>query len=305
MQNFIIFLIALNFSACNVPKKATADTVESPTFKILYDLARPDTTFLMPAELIEISALSMMSDPSKMCTLQDERGILYILDKKTGSVTSKIVFESKGDFEGLEVVGDVAYAAKSNGTLYEITKFGTEEQQIKQLKSFLTKKNNIEGLGYDELKNNLLLACKGSGSETETFRRDIFAFNLKNKTVAAEAVYSISNQQIVDFIHQTPTLDSTEFEIYLHPSAAEDWKLGPSAVALHPVSHDVYLLSSVGKLFLVLDYKTGKLKYLQKLDKKIHAQPEGIVFDKDGTLYISNEGKKGSGGMIHRFGTHK
>jgi DNA-binding beta-propeller fold protein YncE len=40
---------------------------------------------------------------------------------------------------------------------------------------------------------------------------------------------------------------------------------------------------------------------LEKLNKKIHSQPEGIVFGKDGTLYISNEGKKEGNGTVSIF----
>jgi uncharacterized protein YjiK len=37
-----------------------------------------------------------------------------------------------------------------------------------------------------------------------------------------------------------------------------------------------------------------------KMDKSVHRQPEGICFDIDGTLYISNEGK-GEVAQLHVF----
>jgi DNA-binding beta-propeller fold protein YncE len=46
---------------------------------------------------------------------------------------------------------------------------------------------------------------------------------------------------------------------------------------------------------------TGEIIGLEKLNKKIHSQPEGIVFGKDGTLYISNEGKKEGNGTVSIF----
>ena len=36
------------------------------------------------------------------------------------------------------------------------------------------------------------------------------------------------------------------------------------------------------------------------LDKKLHAQPEGITFDEEGNLYISNEGKNGIA-MLYKY----
>ena len=46
---------------------------------------------------------------------------------------------------------------------------------------------------------------------------------------------------------------------------------------------------------LLIINQAGEIQHMVKLSKKIHRQPEGITFAKDGTLYISNEGKGGHG----------
>jgi len=46
---------------------------------------------------------------------------------------------------------------------------------------------------------------------------------------------------------------------------------------------------------LLIMNTAGEIQYLAKLNKKVHRQPEGITFGKDGTLYIANEGKGGHG----------
>ena len=48
----------------------------------------------------------------------------------------------------------------------------------------------------------------------------------------------------------------------------------------------------------------GQLLHIEKLRKEVHAQPEGLCFDQDGTLYIANEGK-GAKGRILRFDYHQ
>ena len=67
---------------------------------------------------------------------------------------------------------------------------------------------------------------------------------------------------------------------------------GPSGIAIHPKTREIYIISSVGKLLVILD-KKGNLKYFEKLNADIFKQPEGICFEQDGTLYISSEGKSG------------
>jgi secreted PhoX family phosphatase len=49
----------------------------------------------------------------------------------------------------------------------------------------------------------------------------------------------------------------------------------------------------LGKTLFVLS-KEGKLKHIEKLEKEILPQPEGITFDADGTLYIASEGRDGA-----------
>ncbi|NNF02647.1 MAG: hypothetical protein HKN22_08170, partial [Bacteroidia bacterium] len=54
-------------------------------------------------------------------------------------------------------------------------------------------------------------------------------------------------------------------------------------------SKDIYILSSVGELILILDDK-GNFKNCSGLPDELFLQPEGICFDDDAVLYIANEG---------------
>ena len=303
MNYSLRLLILLNVANCQSNQTNAEKTRDTTRQTVPYDLSKPDATLEMPAELTEISGLSLSpSVPDQLCAVQDEQGILFFLDKKTGAVTAKIPFETKGDFEGLEVVGQSAYVVKSSGALYEVKKFDTPTPTVRIIKSSLTKKNNLEGLGYDAATNSLLLACKDAGGNTETFVREVYSFSLKTMELNKKPTYSISNQQMATFIKSNATaLDVEDFGAYLQPDEAEGWKFGPSAIAVHPISHAIYLLSSVGKILVVLDHDSGNIIGMQKLSKKNQTQPEGIVFDSDGTLYISNEGKKGTAGNIQRF----
>jgi uncharacterized protein YjiK len=76
-------------------------------------------------------------------------------------------------------------------------------------------------------------------------------------------------------------------------------KFSPSAIAVHPITGEIYVTSSKGKLLLVLD-RQGRIVHLEKLKKSLHTQPEGICFDADGTMFIANEGKDGKA-KIYKF----
>jgi uncharacterized protein YjiK len=56
----------------------------------------------------------------------------------------------------------------------------------------------------------------------------------------------------------------------------------------------------VNKLLVVTD-RNWKAKEVCQLDGNTFNQPEGIAFDKDGNLFISNEGDDLSQGNILKF----
>ena len=71
----------------------------------------------------------------------------------------------------------------------------------------------------------------------------------------------------------------------------------PSAIAIHPLTDEIYITSSVGKLLVVLD-REGLISDVHALNPALFRQPEGICFSPEGDLYISNEGKEGKGYIL-------
>jgi hypothetical protein len=66
--------------------------------------------------------------------------------------------------------------------------------------------------------------------------------------------------------------------------------LEPSAAAVHPLTGELFILSSAGK-WLMVTSPTFSPKTIHALDPELFRQPEGISFDPSGNLYISNEGQ--------------
>ncbi len=71
----------------------------------------------------------------------------------------------------------------------------------------------------------------------------------------------------------------------------------PSAIAVHPLTGDIYLIGTVGKLLLIYSSE-GQLKNIQRLEGKYFIQPEGLCITVNGDIYISNEGRYGKGNIL-------
>ncbi len=237
-----------------------------------YDLDHPELLAEMPEILGEISGLGMHGD--ELFAIQDEDGILFRLSTADGSVRGQYAFWGEGDYEGVEVVGDAVWVTKSNGRLYEILGYGTEDQEVNEYNTWLNGDNDVEGLAYDAANHRLLLACKDDpkGNGLDKANRYIFAFDLATRKLGEEAVFSIPRED--DF--------------------------APSSLAIHPLTGQLFLTSSVGNQLLVAR-ADGTIETVKLLDKQWFPQPEGLTFAPDGTLYLSTEARYGAPGRIYRL----
>lgn len=294
---------SLDAASVEAEKPQTANGKEnklatSAMYRFAYDFKKETAEFKLPKKLVEISGLSMSSDGRFLLAVNDEQGKIFFINKSTGEIVREVKFGKSGDYEGVEMVQDKIYALKSNGTIYELESFEEEEVSAKSYNTPLNTDNNLEGLAYDKSRHRLLLACKKYAGEEEILEknkyiRSVYAFDLKTKQLLKEPVYRVNRKKTL---------------IAKNVKAASWWQeeladsFAPSGMAVHPKSGNIYLLSSPGKLLLVLN-PAGEAIHLERLDKKQFRQPEGICFEKNGVLFISSEGnaKKGVNGEILRF----
>ena len=285
--------------SCDAPEPPKEELPISITlvdgYRLPYNFMAPDKSMQLEYALLEISGLSLMGKEN-LAAVQDEEGKVYILNKE-GKITREFDFFTRGDYEGVEVVGDKVYVVKSNGNIYGIKNIGQDNQEVKIFETHLNKLANIEGLGYDQKNHRLLLAAKGKMDKDPTFSRSVYAFDLNTGRLAQKPVFTIDLAQVQGYLDSDQPVKYLEkISEKLNP-AEGGFTFAPSGIAVHPITGNYYLISSVGKMMMVVSPK-GKIIHIEKFKKKIHPQPEGICFENDGTMWISNEGKAGSPKLI-------
>jgi uncharacterized protein YjiK len=233
----------------------------------------------LPEDLLEISGLSVV-DNERFACVQDEMGTVYIYNTTTSAIEKKIPFTNPGDFEGIAVVDKAIWVVRADGLLFELD-MDKKDMITREHKTSLTEKHNIEGLCYDKANQRLLLASK-DGDEGKSEKKGIYAFDLVQKKFTREPVYEVDL-----------TMSGKDGETKKGKKQA----IKPSGIAIHPVSGEIYITDGPKSRLLILD-KTGGFKEVHKLGKEFQ-QPEGIAFRDNGELFISNEGSKTPGNIIH------
>jgi uncharacterized protein YjiK len=287
-----ISLILLSFSIHLAAQEADKYKLyEHEDYDFPYQLGKPDHSWELPGKLKEISGLSFINK-FKVACVQDEKGNIYIFDLRSGEIEQKIDFEDDGDYEGIEVVGEDAWVLKSNGTLFEVANFLKDETpKVRKYATELTGKNDAEGLGYDPLNNNLLLACKGhpfvEDKKGKEFKA-IYNFSLDHKKLDLNPFFLIVMDTVKYYKnYNTMTQLGVELMAFISDSKG-DVSFQPSGIAVHPESGNFYIIASVGNLLIVYS-RDGTMLAMIKLRNKYFKQPEGIGFCPDGSLFISNE----------------
>ena len=241
----------------------------------IYSLSQPDNIWKMPKILKEISGIEINNQ--KIICNNDEDGDLFIFNLKTKKIERTIRFAKKGDFEDIAIEESDAFVLRSDGAIFEVKNYMKNPQILKH-KTFLTKIDDTEGLFFDASKNRLLIACKGNSDKYAKGLRLIYEFLLEDMQLSPKPVLTLSQKEI-----------QSKYKIKNH--------LAPSGIAIHPITKNIYILSSVGKMLVECTPK-GKLQKVYNLNYSHFQQPEGISFDINGDLYISNEAKRGKANIL-------
>lgn len=263
---------------------------------IAYDLAHP-AVYNLPEDLREVSGISFyQGDPSLLYAEQDEKGRLYWLAPGADKA-SHYDFGKDGDYEDLAFVGKQAVFLKSNGTLYSFDftpATGADGSpvtgKLQEWKDLLPK-GEYEGLYADTARKQLYVLCKEC--KNEDHKKTVTIFRLDNNTKG----WTLSGSSQVDV-----TMISTLSHELNDKGKSKQKKINfrPSAISFNTRTNEWYILSSVNKM-LVVTGADWQVKGVYPLDSKLFAQPEGMCFDRDNNLYISNEGPQGSKGTVLKF----
>jgi uncharacterized protein YjiK len=259
---------------------------------VKYDLSKPVNKWELPPQLSEISGIVKL-DNNQMLAIEDLHPTLYILNLGNGkaSIADTISFydtaKDKFDIEDVAVIGNDAYALWSHGSIFKITDW-KKSKQVKEIETGLDKKNNTEGLAYDPVTGNLLIACKNeSGVEDEKkSARALYELDIKKETLLDKPFLVVESKD-------------------LKAISGDKIKFFPSGVAVNPSTHDIYVISTKDTKCMAQFSHDGQLKTFTYLDKDLLEQPEGISFDPAGNLFISTEGKHGNPAYIYQFGLMK
>ena len=255
--------------------KPAANSVAANATPYVFD--QPEEKQL-PSDLTEISGINYLPG-NKLAAQQDEDGIIFIVDPLTGNIDSSYQFGPANDYEDIVAVGDYYYLLNSNGDIYKADRKNPSKRTTAMF-TFGKKNKEFESLYAAGDGKHLVLICKSCSGKDYSDAIDAYSFDLEKETYDPAPVYAIDEA----LVRKNFQMGKKGFR--------------PSAAAIHPVEKKLYVLCSVGSVLLVANL-SGEVENVYALSSKLYPQPEGIAFAPNGDLYISNEGGRGYGTLLH------
>jgi len=300
---FGIYLILIFFSGgCgnseesqkdSKPQETAIDSGLIPEFP--YRLKKPDWKLKLPGYMQEISGLTYAGENLLGC-IGDELGLIDFIDVSTGKIVRQVEIGEHGDFEGIEVAGNRIWALRSDGKIFRICGYESDNPDVSSFATEMDPDCNAEGLGFDAGSGNLLITCKGDPGKGKNRKgkKAIFLFDTLTKRISAEPFLLIDPDKFQTF--RNNAISGGRLDFFDEEAVNE---FNPSAIAVHPVTTEIYILSANERRLVVVS-KGGEILAVKKLDPDHFIQPEGIAFDNAGNLFIASEGG-GKEGEIRRF----
>ena len=236
-----------------------------------YNLNKPEK-FRMPSALHEISGLAFINGaPDTIYTEEDNDGkIFHFSLANINPIVTR--FAGKGDFEDISICDGFVVMLRSDGVLFTIPLQQTQVKEAVAVQKFeqLLPAGEYEGLASDA-SGKIYALCKHCEGEKTSKLGGGYIFQLSGTGgLVAAGDFSLDIKSVEKL------------------TGGGKIKFHPSALAQHPVDHSWYILSGVNKLLVITD-PAWNVKEVYPLNPALFPQPEGIAFDKNNNLYISNE----------------
>jgi uncharacterized protein YjiK len=244
-----------------------------------------DGTMKLPPSLSELSGMVALDEHTIAC-VQDELGVVFIVDLQGKKPIRSVSFGKDGDYEGVAAIGDALWVLRSDGVLQELAL--DAGRLISRHTYKLPFEGEFEGLCVDAAGEHLLVLPKGpvDGKRREKKRRRIIAFHLLLRTALKQPIMTLKVNDIEAQIEErdlpgprrTTAKGNRKVDLGLR---------GSELLALP--GGDLLMLSPKDRLLLRLN-SDGDVVATQELDMNLLPQPEAMALLPDGRLLIGSEG---------------
>jgi hypothetical protein len=287
-------------AACNadVAQDPAATPQDAADAHSPFAFSKPVAVVALPNALREISGMVALDDARIAC-VQDEKGLLYEVALKDGTILSTARFGPDGDYEGVARTSDRWFFARSDGVLLEVGIDKDGKLLAPEEIALALPQRDLEALAFDPPVEGraarLLLAGKEppEGDKQERDQRFVLALDPTKRALDEQPAWSLSRKAIRAHAAELRSAGRDDGEQTPKPKLA----MHISEIAVQPATGTLWILSGPDRALLAVD-RAGSLLAIQVFDEGLLPQPEALAFLPCGDLVVASEGKDGPARLV-------
>ena len=275
--NSLFIILLIFFAGCRNQNHEMSSPPE-------YNLNRP-TTVKLPGYLDEISGIAYYPKDKSVFAICDDKAWLYKVFLSGSMTIQKWSLGDKGDFEDIVLADSTFYVLQSKGRILSLHFYSPDSITVKEYEFPVQGKNEFEILYLDKENHRLIMMCKDCAADDKN-SLSAWAFDLSTMRFSTSPAFVVDVRRIEDLMEEKKV------------------KFKPSAAAIHPITGQLFIISSINKVLVVAD-KSGVPEKVYKIRPGLYKQPEGLTFSPEGHLIISNESANSGAANILVFKYNK
>ena len=247
-----------------------------------FDLANPSTVSSFPMGVASFSDVTML-DSTHMIGIEPVNGNVMMIDLLNNSIASQLSLGSEFKFVDVSKMDSTLILFDSNSKVhfllppYDSTSFVSTNE---------TKENfSTSGICFHESTKRLFLLSEAQEKEEGQFSSFLYAFNLNKRQLREEPLFEINSFAIETFAINN-NLRLPRNKVTYAGDTVEGLNFTPSALAIHPKTNEIYVLSSDDRTLVVYN-QFGDVVNFTVLDAMIFSKPSGMTFQENGDLLIT------------------
>lgn len=261
-MRYLLLVLFLGMMGCAGFKRHKS---ESP---VGYDLNKP-VVVKLPTELDEISGLAYYPKDTCIFAIVDEAGLLYKIFLNRPKHIQKWEFAGTADYEDIVLLDSTFYVLSSEGRVVVFRFLTKDTMAFEEFRlPGIRKGDEFEIIYYDSVRGKIKMVCKDCETDNKA---SLSVYTFDPQLLRYDSGKSIYNIQRIANL-----------------AGKQKIKFKPSAAAIHPLTGEIFIISSINLLLVVAD-RSGVVKQIYRLDRGTFKQPEGMAFTPQGDLIISNE----------------
>ena len=289
-QYFFSFVLAtLSFIAAKSLQKVGVDNYyyEKATTFLKEDgylnLAQSDQISLLPMGIESFSDITFLDSTILIC-LQEDKSSLVLFDLSSNQVSTPITINLPNkiiDFSRIDstiILLDNQVQVHFLLPPYDSSSLVTENDILGDWKSAAT--------CIHESTKRMFILTQNNFDVDNPVSNSIYTYTISKRKLNEKALFDISISDIEMFAIEnniaTPQNKFTDLS-----DSLSQLIFNPSAMAIHPKTNEIYILSSENRSIVVFN-QFGEVQDLFFLDEKLVSNPKAMTFHPSGDLLISN-----------------